>query len=44
MAAEEKASPNGDLELNLGHRGVGDNFIEKVVDYAGKFFLAGKSS
>ena len=41
MAAEEN-SKDGDSELLLGHQGVGDDCIEKVVNYGGKFFLAGE--
>ncbi len=40
-APEEESGKNGDSELNLGHQGIGDNCIEKVVNYSGKFFLAG---
>ena len=40
MAAPDEDS--GDSELNLGHQGIGDNCIEKVINYGGKSFLAGE--
>ena len=29
-------------ELNLGHNGIGDGCVEKVINYSGKFFIAGE--
>lgn len=37
--AEEKEPNFADM---LGHQGVGDNCVDKVVNYTPKFFLAGK--
>ena len=35
-------SSDGDPELFIGHEGVGDDCIGKVIDKTGKFFLAGE--
>lgn len=44
--ADDEVEPeqaNDEFALNIGHQGVGDNCLDKVINYAGKSFLAGNS-